>query len=86
MAPLTTNLPTISGSNFNGTYSLAQFHFHWGYSNNQGSEHTWDNMKFPLEVHLVHKNAMGQITVLGFFFQVVLMTKLKYIINEISEI
>jgi carbonic anhydrase len=72
MAPLASgSVPSVSGSNYNGAYNLAQFHFHWGYSNNQGSEHTWDNMKFPLEVHLVHKNTVGQLTVLGFFFQVI---------------
>jgi carbonic anhydrase len=36
-------------------YRLLQFHFHWGRSENQGSEHTIDDKSFPLEMHLVHK-------------------------------
>jgi carbonic anhydrase len=88
MAPLaSSSVPSVSGSNYNGAYNLAQFHFHWGYSNNQGSEHTWNNMKFPLEVHLVHKNNAGQLTVLGFFFQISNSNNpmLDPIINAISS-
>ena len=31
-------------------------HFHWGLTNNQGSEHTIDDISFPMEAHLVHWN------------------------------
>ena len=46
----------ISGGGLGGTYQFAQLHFHWGDSNNKGSEHTMDGQAFPLEVHLVHFN------------------------------
>nr|4CNV_A Chain A, CARBONIC ANHYDRASE 2 [Bos taurus] len=39
-----------------GTYRLVQFHFHWGSSDDQGSEHTVDRKKYAAELHLVHWN------------------------------
>ncbi len=41
------------------TYELKQFHFH------VHSEHTIDGMAYPLEMHLVHQNAEGQLAVVG---------------------
>ena len=40
----------IGGSDFDESFELLQFHFHWGYNNYQGSEHLIDGEKFPLEV------------------------------------
>jgi carbonic anhydrase len=40
-------------------YELVQFHFH------APSEHTIDGEHAPLEVHLVHKSADGQLAVIG---------------------
>ena len=37
-------------------FRLQQFHFHWGISENTGSEHTVDGVAYPLEVHFVHYN------------------------------
>jgi len=37
-------------------YKLWQVHFHWGKDATEGSEHTVDGTKYPLEVHYVHKN------------------------------
>jgi len=34
-------------------YRIAGVHFHWGSSDAQGSEHTVDGNKFPLEMHMV---------------------------------
>ena len=31
-------------------YRLAQFHLHWGSDDNQGSEHTMDGVRYPMEV------------------------------------
>ncbi|XDV47794.1 hypothetical protein PO909_017350, partial [Leuciscus waleckii] len=39
-----------------GKYRLKQFHFHWGASDDKGSEHTVDGKCFPAELHLVHWN------------------------------
>jgi carbonic anhydrase len=40
-------------------YDLIQFHFH------TGSEHTIDGKQYPLEFHLVHRNAEGGLAVVG---------------------
>lgn len=40
-------------------YDLVQFHFH------APSEHTVDGKPFPIENHLVHKNAKGELAVIG---------------------
>ena len=37
------------------TYKLLQLHFHWGTKDSQGSEHTFNEKRFPMEMHLVHK-------------------------------
>jgi len=42
-----------------GTYALAQFHFH------TPSEHHLDGESYPMEMHLVNKDAAGKITVVG---------------------
>ena len=38
-------------------YYIEQLHFHWGKHSNLGSEHTIDNKRYPLEMHLVHYNS-----------------------------
>jgi carbonic anhydrase len=44
-------------------YELLQFHFH------TPSEHTVGGKSYPLEVHLVHKNAEGKLAVVGIFLK-----------------
>ncbi|KAL3692176.1 hypothetical protein R1sor_005827 [Riccia sorocarpa] len=44
------------------TYYLKQFHFH------SPSEHTIDGVRFPLELHLVHKSENGELAVIGIPF------------------
>lgn len=46
----------ISGGPLKDMYRLEQFHFHWGSSDHQGSEHTIDGKTYPAELHLVHYN------------------------------
>ncbi len=43
-------------------FEVKQFHFH------SPSEHHIDGQSFPLEVHLVHANAAGELAVLGVLF------------------
>ena len=43
------------------SYALAQFHFH------TPSEHRLNGKSFPMEMHLVNKDANGKITVVGLF-------------------
>ena len=40
--------------NFLGTYSLQQFHMHWGRRTGEGSEHRIDGSQAELEIHFVH--------------------------------
>ena len=44
----------MSGGPLAKPYQLLQLHFHWGSSDRRGSEHTVNNRRFPLEMHLVH--------------------------------
>ncbi|XP_007535409.1 carbonic anhydrase 2 [Erinaceus europaeus] len=46
----------LKGGPLADTYRLIQFHFHWGSSDDQGSEHTVDKKKYAAELHLVHWN------------------------------
>jgi carbonic anhydrase len=45
-------------------YDLVQFHFH------ARSEHTIDGQSTPLEVHLVHRNVLGDFAVVGVLLKV----------------
>ena len=51
---------TLEGNNF----ELKQFHFH------ASSEHQINGKYFPLEVHLVHANAQGNLAVVGIMFEI----------------
>jgi len=44
----------LSGGPLSEDYQIRQLHFHWGKTNNRGSEHTYDGRAFPLEMHIVH--------------------------------
>lgn len=43
----------ISGGGLSGVYKMVQFHFHWGKTDTNGSEHLVDNKASPLEMHTV---------------------------------
>ena len=65
-------------------FHFAQLHFHWGSTNDQGSEHTIDGVASPMEMHIVHwnldvgkdvkaateKDAYNSLEVLGVLFKV----------------
>ena len=38
-----------------GTYQVLQMHMHWGRNDLEGSEHTVDDKRYPLELHFVHQ-------------------------------
>ena len=44
-------------------FNLVQFHFH------TPSEHQLQGQSFPMELHFVHKNALGELAVVGVFLQ-----------------
>ncbi|XP_045844394.1 carbonic anhydrase 5A, mitochondrial isoform X7 [Meles meles] len=48
----------ISGGPLENHYRLKQFHFHWGATDERGSEHTVDGRAYPAELHLVHWNSV----------------------------
>jgi len=58
-AQLDVNMPSasagvLSGGPLSEDYQVLQLHFHWGKTNDRGSEHTYDGRAFPLEMHIVH--------------------------------
>lgn len=71
---------TLSGSRLNDSeYRLAQMHFHWGETNDVGSEHFLKGQSYPLELHFVHfsldydtlgEAAAEDLAVVGVFFEV----------------
>ncbi|CAC5400042.1 CA [Mytilus coruscus] len=44
----------VTNGGLPAVYSTAQFHFHWGHANHQGSEHLIDSRASPLELHVVN--------------------------------
>jgi carbonic anhydrase len=75
--PLTVN----GGPLGNPQYQLSNIHFHWGSVSSQGSEHTLEGKRYPMEVHMVHiKQEYGNLSnalehedglaVLGFFMEI----------------
>jgi len=73
--------PRIDKGGLAGEYIFAQFHFHWGRDSMQGSEHTINGVRYPMELHLVHFKAeygdLGEaikqadgLAVLGIMFEI----------------
>ncbi|XP_029702116.1 putative carbonic anhydrase 3 [Takifugu rubripes] len=70
----------ISGGGLKHVYSILQFHFHWGSGDSDGSEHTVDSHRYPMEMHIVSKRkdltldeavkTHDGLAVLGFFIEV----------------
>lgn len=46
-------LAALTNGPITGTYRLKQFHFHWGASDDKGSEHTVNGAMYPAEVNTV---------------------------------
>ncbi|VDK57655.1 unnamed protein product [Gongylonema pulchrum] len=70
VTPHTENVwPEIHGGGLDQAYRLAQYHFHWGQHDNEGSEHTLAGLHYPAELHLVHKGVENaeKIVVVGVF-------------------
>ncbi|XP_066994858.2 carbonic anhydrase 1 [Anabrus simplex] len=75
------HMPKIFGALLSGEYEFESLHFHWGHKNSRGSEHVMNGIRFPVEMHIIHrstkygnmKDALAHsngLTVLAFFFQV----------------
>uniref|UniRef100_A0A182PIB1 Alpha-carbonic anhydrase domain-containing protein n=1 Tax=Anopheles epiroticus TaxID=199890 RepID=A0A182PIB1_9DIPT len=46
--------PSLEGGPLAGRYRFSQLHFHWGRTALDGSEHTIDGYRLPLELHVIH--------------------------------
>ncbi|XP_044539322.1 carbonic anhydrase 15-like, partial [Gracilinanus agilis] len=71
----------IRGGGLLHSYCALQLHFHWGSPTGNGSEHTLDGQRHPMEMHVVHMNTLyrsleearghpGGLAVLAFLFKV----------------
>lgn len=47
---------SLDGGPLSGSYILDQLHFHWGETDNNGTEHCIDGLKSSMEAHLVYYN------------------------------
>ncbi|KAG5675574.1 hypothetical protein PVAND_005468 [Polypedilum vanderplanki] len=73
--------PYIFGGKLRNEYYYHALHFHWGDKNSRGAEHVLNDIRYPLEMHMIHVNAKyGNIeealnhkdglAVLAFFYQI----------------
>uniref|UniRef100_A0A8C1DQP5 Carbonic anhydrase n=1 Tax=Cyprinus carpio carpio TaxID=630221 RepID=A0A8C1DQP5_CYPCA len=71
----------LRGGGLSATYKAVQFHLHWGENGGQGSEHSVDGERYPMELHIVHikekYGSLGEalndstgVAALAFFFEV----------------
>ncbi|CAO1362366.1 unnamed protein product [Diamesa hyperborea] len=76
-----TKFPYIFGGKLKHEYELVGLHFHWGDKNNRGAEHVLNDIRYPLEMHIIHINRKYStvqealthkdgLTVLAFFYQI----------------
>ncbi|XP_033974835.1 carbonic anhydrase 4-like [Trematomus bernacchii] len=69
----------VSGGGLGHVFSTLQLHFHWGTHDSEGSEHTVDSKRYPMEMHIVNKRkdltlekalqTTDGLAVLGFFIE-----------------
>uniref|UniRef100_U3JQR5 Carbonic anhydrase n=2 Tax=Ficedula albicollis TaxID=59894 RepID=U3JQR5_FICAL len=89
----------LRGGPLPGVYRLRQLHFHWGSSDDHGSEHVVNGVRYAGELHLLHwnpkysnyldaKRRTDGIAVLAIFLQVGETPKpeMKRILEEINAI
>lgn len=48
--------PFIFGGKLRNEYEYLSLHFHWGDKNSRGSEHVLNDIRHPLELHIIHIN------------------------------
>lgn len=46
--------PYVQGGSLTSIYDLCSLVFHWGQSDNEGSEHTLDYVRYPMELQVWH--------------------------------
>ncbi|XP_011167820.1 carbonic anhydrase 1 [Solenopsis invicta] len=58
-----TTWPQLQGGPLTDTYDFFNILFHWGPSNDEGSEHTLDYIRFPMELQIIHiKHGIKSLT------------------------
>ncbi|XP_072743312.1 carbonic anhydrase 1 [Anoplolepis gracilipes] len=75
--------PQLQGGPLTDLYDFSHVLFHWGPSNEEGSEHTLDYVRYPMELQIVHRKrgikstldaiALGAkdgIAIVSFFLQI----------------
>lgn len=78
-------MPYIRGAKLPGEFEVEGIHFHWGDKNNRGAEHVVNDIRYTMEMHIVHRNKKYKTltealdyadggAVLGFFFNVSMQT------------
>lgn len=89
--------PTLTGGPLNHeNYVFNRLYFHWGPTDTEGSEHTLDYERFPLELHVVflkdcynnlmeahYDNCYNGIVIVVFLFEV--LGKIKLFLREGAE-
>ncbi|XP_018328026.1 carbonic anhydrase 15-like isoform X1 [Agrilus planipennis] len=50
------SVPYITGGWLSKSYQFESLHFHWGERSDFGSEHTFTGKRYPMEMHMVHRN------------------------------
>ncbi|XP_055923691.1 carbonic anhydrase 2 [Eupeodes corollae] len=71
--------PYIRGGKLPGEFEVEGVHFHWGDRNNRGAEHVINDIRYTMEMHIVHRNKKYELlsdalqqrdgaAVLAFFF------------------
>lgn len=74
-------IPYVRGAKLPGEFEVESVHFHWGDKNNRGAEHVINDIRYTMEMHIVHRNTKyasladalefaDGAAVLGFFFNV----------------
>ncbi|GBM72164.1 Receptor-type tyrosine-protein phosphatase gamma, partial [Araneus ventricosus] len=51
-------------------FTLQQMHFHWGCVERPGAEHTINHIRYPMEVHFVHRSFDNRTAVVGLLVEV----------------
>ena len=69
--PTDPNSPSVVTTNYLGNYRVLQMHMHWGANNAQGSEHTVNGNRYPLEYHFVHQKIGEADSTIGDNFAVI---------------
>lgn len=92
-------LPYIFGGKLADEYELEGLHFHWADQNNRGSEHVLNGVRFPIEMHIIHRNRRYEtmaealkhedgLCVLAFFYQLkeIENPQLMHIVHALDSI